>query len=300
MTVTKRLTGALVVLAVLLGGVLLLRPTGSTLAAWSDEVTVEVPALRMGGVAVTVAPAPGAATATLGMSGDVSGTWRPSAVTVAADGRALTGTQLAGSAVEYRLAAANGTCPTTTATFTVRPSGSGTSFPVTGGQDLSGQRTMCLTFVPSDQVRLQLGGRALSFTTTVSGVVDGAGTWTASAGWAATQQLPAAPSVPGPTCSRGTLNQSVTLSWEWDRAGLSQNVARWSLQLQDRGTWREVDSLSAANRSARISAYQFDFIGFDTYTLRVVGVLPDGTTIPSTSTSQVRVERIGFGAAYCQ
>ena len=300
MTVSKRLIAGLLALAVVLGGVLVLRPTETTLAAWSDEVTVDLPALHTGGVRMDVTPAAGTgSSATLGMSGDAAGTWRPSAVRVLLDGRALTGAELAGSTIEYRVAGSGGTCsPPTPATYTARPSGSATSFPVTGGADLNGRRTLCLTFTPSDQVRIQLGGRALSVTTAIEGVAAGS-TWTAASEWAATQQLPAAPTVSAPTCTAGFLNQSVSLGWDWDRAGLSQDVRRWSVQVEDRGTWREVDSLSAGSRSARISPYDSGFVNFSTYTLRVAAVLPDGTSIPAPAGTQVRIERIGIGAAYC-
>ncbi|TNC18542.1 hypothetical protein FHE66_06360, partial [Georgenia sp. 311] len=289
----ERPTAVVLLLALLLGGALVLRPSGTTLAAWSDEVVVTVPALRTGGVRVDVAPS-GSTSATIAMSGDVHGTWQPSAVRVGVDGRALTGSDLAGSTIEYRLATAGGTCPNGGApAFTASPSGAGTSFTVTG-QQITGARTLCLTFVPSDKVRAELGGRALSFATSVTGLAAGSSAWTASTAWSATQQLPAAPRVTGPTCSRGFLNQFVTLSWEWDRAGLAQNAARFSLQVDDRGTWREVGTASVSSRpSATLSPYQFDVVTFDTYSVRVVAVLADGTTIPSSTTVRVRVERVG-------
>ena len=295
----ERPTAVVLLLVLLLGGALVLRPSGTTLAAWSDEVVVTVPALRTGGVRVDVAPS-GTASAAVGMSGDVHGTWRPSTVQVSVDGRALTGSDLAGSTVEYRLATPGGTCPSGGApAFSASPSGPGTSFAVTG-QQVTGARTLCLTLLPSDKVRAELGGRALSFATSVAGLATGSSAWTASTAWSATQQLPAAPRVTGPTCSRGFLNQFVTLSWEWDRAGLAQNAARFSLQVEDRGTWREVGTAPVSSRPSMIvSPYQFDVVTFDTYTVRVAALLADGTTIPSSTTAKVRVERVGVGAAYC-
>ena len=71
------------------------------------------------------------------------------------------------------------------------------------------------------------------------------------------------------------------------------------LQVEDRGTWHEVRSLGANRREAVITPYDAGFIAFSTFHLRVVAVLPDGTTIPSTDTTKVRVERLGLGAAYC-
>lgn len=296
---TTRLTACLLTLAVVLGGALLLRPSGSTLAAWSDETTVTVPQLRTGGVQVDVTTTGTGAAATLGMSGDTSGTWRPGAVTIASDGRALSGAELAGSRVEYRLAGANGTCAATSpATYTAGVGGAGTSFVVSGGQRLSGARTLCVSFVPSDLVRVQLGGRTLSITTAVDGAAT-AGAWTATTTWTATQQLPAAPSVSAMRCTPGWLNQWVTLAWDWEAGGLTQSVSRWSLQLEDRGAWREVGTVSARSRSTTISPYQFDFVSFDSYTVRVAAVLADGTTVPAASSTKVRVERIGLGAAYC-
>lgn len=297
---TTRFTACLLALAVVLGGVLLLRPSESTLAAWSDETTVAVPQLRTGGVAVDVTATGSGTTATLGMSGDTSGTWRPASVNITSGGRALTGAELAGSRVDYRIAGKNGTCVATDpVAFTAGPSGTRTSFPVTGGQALSGARTLCLTFVPSDQVTVQLGGRALSFTTVVDGTATVAGSWTATNTWTATHQLPAAPSVSPMRCSSGWLNQWVTLGWDWEPGGLTQSIARWSLQVDDRGTWREVGTLPARNRSTTISPYQFDFVSFDSYTVRVAAVLSDGTTVPASSSTKVRVERVGLGAAYC-
>lgn len=298
MTAAKRLTAVVLLLAVVLVGAVLLRPTETTFAAWSDEVVVEVPVLSTGGVRLDVTPS-GGTSATLGMSGDLSGTWRPSTVRVMVDGRALTGTELSGSVIEYRVASAGAGCAGDTPAFTARPSGTGASFAVTGAQQLSGARTLCLTFVPSDKVKVQLGGRALSFATTVDGVATGASSWTAATTWSANQQLPAAPSVLGPTCSRGFLNQFVTLGWSWDRAGLSQNASHFSVQVEDRGTWREVGTLPVGTQSLRVSPYQFDFVNFDTYAVRVAAVLADGTTIPSTTTAKIRVERVGVGAAYC-
>lgn len=297
MTIAKRLTAAGLLLAVVLAGLLVLRPAQTTYAAWSDEVTVPVPTLQTGGVRLEVVPAGGTA-ATVAMAGDTAGTWRPTQVRVSVDGRDLTGTELAGSRIEYRLAGTDSSCPTGAATYTATPSGSATSFAVTGGDRLDGARTLCLTLVPSDTVRIQYGERTLSLTTSIDGVSTPA-TWTAAGTWAAEQQLPAGPSVSGPTCSRGFLNQRVTLDWSWDRAGLSQNVSHWALQVEDRGTWHEVRSLGANRREAVITPYDAGFIAFSTFHLRVVAVLPDGTTIPSTDTTKVRVERLGLGAAYC-
>lgn len=291
---TSRLTACLLTLAVVLGGVLLLRPSESTLAAWSDEVSVPVAQLRTGGVQVDVATTSGAS-ATLGMSGDSSGTWRPGTVTVSSGGRAHTGTELAGSRVEYRLAR-NGACAATEpVAYTASPTGSGTSFAVTGGQRLTGAHTLCLTFVPSEQVSAQLGGRSLSFVTAVDGA--GAGAWTATNTWTATQQLPAA--VSALRCTPGFLNQWVTLGWDWDAEGQAKQLSRWSLQLDDRGTWRDVGTIPARARTTTINPYQFSFVNFESYTLRVVAVFTDGTTLPAASTAKVRVERVGIGAAYC-
>ncbi|PYF99152.1 hypothetical protein SAMN05216184_10834 [Georgenia satyanarayanai] len=296
---TTRLTACLLALAVVLGGVLLLGPSESTLAAWSDETTTTVPQLRTGGVQVDVTTAGAGTTATLGMSGDTSGTWRPGAVTVTSGGRALTGAELDGSRVDYRLAGTNGTCAATDpVAYTASLTGPRTSFAVTGGERLSGARTVCLAFVPSDQVRVQLGGRTLALATTVDGAAT-AGAWTAASTWTATHQLPAAPSVSAMRCTSGWLNQWVTLGWDWDAGGLNQAVARWSLQLEDRGTWREVGTVPARQRTTTVSPYQFDFVNFDSYTLRVAAVLADGTTVPAPSSTRVRVERIGLGAAYC-
>ncbi|WP_152193088.1 hypothetical protein [Georgenia satyanarayanai] len=294
---TTRLTACLLALAVVLGGVLLLRPSESTLAAWSDEATVAVPQLRTGGVQVDVTGS--GTTATLGMSGDTSGTWRPAAVTVLSAGRALTGAELAGSRVEYRLAR-NGACVAADpVAYSASPSGTATSFPVTGGERLSGAHTVCLTFVPSDQVLVQLGGRALSFVTTVDGVAAPTGTWTAANTWTASHTLPAAPTVSALRCTPGWLNQWVTLGWDWDGGDAANRLARFSLQLQDRGTWRDVATISSRARTTTITPYQFSFVSFDSYTLRVVAVLNDGTTVPTSSTTNVRVERVGLGAAYC-
>lgn len=298
MTTTKRLTSVVLLLALVLAGVLVLRPTGATLAAWSDEVTVAVPTLRTGGVSMDVTSATGT-TATVAMGGDVAGTWRPTTVRVSVDGRALTGAELSGSRVEYRVAAAGATCPTTAPTFSAAPSGPATTFPVTGGAPLSGARTMCLSVVPSDQTRIALAGRTLSVATTIDGVTVAPTTWTTTGSWAADHRMPAGPSVTGPSCSRGFLNQVVTLGWSWDRAGLGQDVSRWSVQVEDRGSWREVKSVAARSTSTTISPYESNFIQFETYTMRVAAVLPDGTTIPSTTTTDVRIERIGLGAAYC-
>lgn len=295
---TTRLTACLLALAVVLGGVLLLRPSESTLAAWSDETIVAVPQLRTGGVQVDVTTAGTGTTATLGMSGDTSGTWRPGAVSVTSGGRALTGAELAGSRVEYRIAT-NGACSAADpVTYSASPSGTTTTFPVTGGERLTGARTVCLTFVPSDQVLVQLGGRTLSFVTTVDGAAP-TGTWTASSTWTASQQLPAAPTVSALRCTPGWLNQWVTLGWDWDGGDVANKLARFSLQLQDRGTWRDVGTIPARARTTTVNPYQFSFVSFESYTLRVVAVLNDGTTVPTSSTANVRVERIGVGAAYC-
>lgn len=295
---TTRLTACLLALAVVLGGVLLLRPSESTLAAWSDEATVAVPQLRTGGVQVDVAAPGSGTTATLGMSGDTSGTWRPASVTITSGGRALTGAELAGSRVDYRIAGTNGTCAATApVAFTASPSGTRTSFPVTGGQALSGARTLCLTFVPSDQLRLQQGGRTVSFATTVSGVATAASSWTAASTWTATQQLPAAPSVTAPQCSNGW--GRVSLKWEWDRGGMSQDVTRWSVQAESDNGWREINSLPAGTREATVSSRDFPPFRFENTQVRVVAVLADGTTV-SSATTTVRVERIVFlGAVSC-
>jgi len=293
---TTRLTACLLALAVVLGGVLLLRPSESTLAAWSDEATVTVPQLRTGGVRVDVAGAT-AASATLGMSGDTSGTWRPGAVTVTSAGRVLTGAELAGSRVDYRLAR-NGVCAATEPVlYSATPSGTASSFAVTGGERLSGARTLCLTFVPSDHVRLQLGGRSLSFATTVGGVATASSTWTATNTWTATQQLPAAPSVTAPQCSSSW--PRVTLRWEWDRAGMVQDVTRWSVQAEAESGWREINSLNPSQRSTGVSSRDFPPFQFENTQVRVVAVLADGTTVTSATTT-VRVERlVVLGAVYC-
>lgn len=293
---TTRLTACLLAIAVVLGGVLLLSPSGSTLAAWSDEVTVAVPPLRTGGVQVDVTAAT-ATSATFGMSGDTGGTWRPGSVTVTSGGRAHTGAELAGSRVEYRVAR-NGVCAATEpVAYTASPGGPGTSFAVTGGQPLSGPHTLCLTLVPSEQVRVQLAGRTLSLVTTVDGAATG--TWTATNTWTASHSLPAIPTVSALRCTPGWLNQWVTLGWDWDANASPQQPVRWSLQLDDGGTWRDVSTISPRARTTTINPYQFSFVSFESYTLRVVAVLNDGTTVPSASTAKVRVERIGVGAAYC-
>ncbi|WP_413450429.1 hypothetical protein AA0Y32_07140 [Georgenia phoenicis] len=293
---TTRLTACLLAIAVVLGGVLLLRPSESTLAAWSDEATVAVPQLRTGGVQVDVAAAT-ATSATVGMSGDASGTWRPGSVTVTSAGRAHTGAELAGSRIEYRLAQGGVCVPTEPVAYTASPGGAGTSFAVAGGQPLSGAHTLCLTFVPSEQARVQLAGRTLSLVTTVDGAAAGA--WTATSTWTATHTLPALPTVSALRCTPGWLNQWVTLGWDWDGDAYSQQLVRWSLQLDDRGTWRDVGTIPARARTTTINPYQFSFVNFESYTLRVVAVLNDGTTVASGSTAKVRVERIGVGAAYC-
>lgn len=298
MTIAKRLTATGLLLAVVLAGMLLLRPTETTYAAWSDEVTVAVPTLQTGGVRLDVTPGSGTA-ATVAMAGDTSGTWRPAEVRVSVAGRDLTGAELAGSRIEYRLAGAGDSCPTGGASYTAAPSGSATSFAVTGGERLDGPRTLCLTFVPSDTMRIQYGEHKLSLTTSIDGVSAAPATWTAAGSWSADHRMPAGPSASGPQCSRGFLNQRVTLSWGWDRAGLNQDVSHWALQVEDRGTWREIQSLGAGRREAAITPYDSRFIEFSTFNLRVVAVLPDGTTIPSADTTRVRVERIGIGAAYC-
>ncbi|WP_324653515.1 hypothetical protein [Georgenia sp. H159] len=287
MTTTKRLTAVVLLLALVLAGVLVLRPTGSTLAAWSDEVTVTVPTLRTGGVRMDVTPSAGT-TATVGMSGDVSGTWRPSTVRVSVDGRALTGAELTGSRVEYRVAAAGGTCPTTAATYTATPSGTATDVPVTGGQPLAGARTLCLTFVPTDRIRIELGSRTVSFATTLDGVTVAPATWTTTGSWATELRVTPGPSVTGPTCS--SIHPRVTLGWDWNRAGMSVDVARWSVQVADGGTWREVATLMPAQRTVTVGPS--DFTGHDagTHTVRVVAVLTDGTTVPGTTHTEIRID----------
>lgn len=297
MTIPKRLTAVLLLLAVLLAGLLVLRPTETTLAAWSDEVTVTVPPLRTGGVHLEVS-ADTAGAATVGMAGDTTGSWRPSTVRVTAEGRELSGTELAGSTVEYRLVDSGDTRPTGAPVYVADLGGEVSSFAVTGGERLEGARTLLLTFVPSDRVMVEHGGRLLSLTTTIDGLTPA--TWTTSSSWATDQQLPPAPSVSDLMCSPGGwFNQRVTLDWDWDRAGLNQDVARWSLQVQDGSTWRETRSLPAAAQAVTVRQRDFDLVDFQHYTLRVAAVLPDGTTVPSEDTTRIRVDRFVIGAVYC-
>lgn len=296
MTIGHRLVATLVVLTLAVAGVVALRPTGTTLAAWSDEVVVPVPTLHTGSIRMDVTTTAGDK-ATVGMAGDATGTWRPTGVRATAEGRELSGSELTGSRVDYRLASSGGTCPSSSPLYTATFTGSSPVAQVNGGEQLSGQRTLCLTFVPSDTTRVHLGGASLSLATTLDGVAP-ATTWTASNDWQATQKLAPAPSVGTPSCSAGFLNQRVTLRWDWDRAGLNQDVTRWSLQVQDGGTWTEVRSLSGGQRSTNITPYEFSFIRFDTYKMRVAAVLPDGTTIAS-APSSIRVERLALGAVYC-
>ena len=294
MTPARRPAAVLLLLAVVLGGVLVLRPTGTTLAAWSDEVTVAVPTLRTGGVRLEVAPAGTGTTATIGMTGEVAGTWRPSSVRGTADGRALAGSELAGSRIEYRVATgATGTCPTGPATYTVLPSGAATSFPVSGADQLSGARTVCLTFVPSDGTRTRLAGRTLSFTTSIDGVSAAPATWTAVGTWTVNQRLAPGASVSGPSCTPD--HPRVVLGWGWERGGLGVDPSRWSLQAETAAGWNEVRSVAGANRSVALSPSEFNGGQSGTHRVRVVAVLPDGTTIAGTTTTTLTIQ----GAIQC-
>lgn len=299
MTIPKRLLTVILLAAVLLTGAVLLRPTETTLAAWTDEVTVPVGSLQTGGVRMDVQALSGDG-ARVAMAGDVGGTWRPATVRVNRAGGGQLGSELLGSRVEYRLAAADGSCRGGDAPiYTAQLDGAGLTAPVTGGERLEGARTLCLTFVPSDRTRIEHGGTTLTLTTTLDGVSVAPATWTATGTWAADQQLPAGPSVAGPTCSSSWLNPTVTLRWDWDRAGLSQDVARWSLQTQDGNSWREVRSVAAGDRSTVVRASDFNLIQFSSHTLRVVAVLPDGIEVPSTQTTRIKVERLLLGSVSC-
>src|SRR5699024_10336129 len=91
----------------------------------------------------------------------------------------------------------------------------------------------------------------------------------------------------------------VTLRWEWDRAGMAQDVTRWSVQAQADNGWREINSLNANQRSTAVASRDFPPFQFDNTQVRVVAVLTDGTTLTSATTT-VRVERLVFlGAVYC-
>lgn len=278
------------VLALLATALVVLRPTGTTLAAWSDEVTVEIPAMATGGIGMDVTPAAGAS-ARVAVTGDVAGSWRPAGVRVSVDGQPLTGAQLAGSRVEYRLAAESGQCPTTgAARYSAELTGDASTFPVTGGERVSGPQTLCLTFVPSDKVRVDHGGRALSLTTELDGAAPAA-TWTAAGSWAASHQMAAAPVVDGLRCDRaGWLDSRGMISWDWlNGDGLS--ITHWEIQRQAGSSWPTVGTAAAGDRSWHASngTYPREFLGH-VQNLRVVAVLSDGTTtVASGSTTSVRV-----------
>ena len=288
MTLPQRLTATVLLLAVVLSGLLLLRPAETTLAAWSDEVTVAVPALRTGGVRMEVTPT--GRTATVALTGDAAGTWRPSSVQVSAGGKVLTGADLAGSRVEYRLG--SGAAP-----YSATLGGSLAAFPVSGNERLEGAHTLALAVQPSDRALIRYGGQDLTLTTTLDGATAAPATWTAGGSWTAQYRLPTGPSVTGPQCVDSATR--ATLSWGWDRGALSQDVARWSLQAADGSAWREIGSYAADQRSTTLRARDFGIVDFARYTLRVVAVLPDGTTLPSTGTTAVRVGRLLLGTVSC-
>lgn len=291
MTLTARLVTGLVVAAVTLLGLVVLRPAGTTLAAWSDEVTVAVPTLRTGGVQLAVTPAGGAAT--VAMTGEAAGTWRPSTVQVAAQGQALTGADLAGARVEYRLA--DGTLA-----YRAALDGGAASFPVSGDRRLAGTHTLFLTVVPSDRVLVAHGGATLSVTTTIDGATTAPATWTAAGTWVAEEELGPGPSVASLTCTPGPLGTRVTLDWDWDwdRGGLAQDVTRWSVQVEEGGTWHELHTLPAQHSFVHVRARDFDLVEIGTHTLRVAAVLPDGTTIPS-DTTRIHVLCLVVGGVRC-
>src|SRR5690606_26754795 len=136
----------------------------------------------------------------------------------AAQGQALTGADLAGSRVEYRLA--DGTLA-----YRAALDGGAASFPVSGDRRLAGTHTLFLTVVPSDRVLVAHGGATLSVTTTIDGATTAPATWTAAGTWVAEEELGPGPSVASLTCTPGPLGTRVTLDWDWDwdwdRGGLA-------------------------------------------------------------------------------
>lgn len=278
-------------LAVVATMLVALRPSGTTLAAWSDELSVELPPLTTAGIGMSVSAS--GTGARIVVSGDAAGTWRPSDVTLRAGGQPLTGDQLAGTTLEYRLAGADGRCTTSAQPrYSVAPSGAVTTFPVTGAERLSGERTLCLTVKPADRLRVSHGGQALTVSTTLDGA---AGTWTAAGAWAAGHQMPPAPSVSTPSCQKD--RGGVTLSWNWVDG---VPVTGWSVQVSQGATWKDVVDVGSTSTSVRLTARNFDrLFQFSDYEARIVALLPDGTQIASASTV-IGVERLIIGTVYCR
>lgn len=270
------------------------RPAATTLAAWSDEVTVEVPVLSTGGIGVGVTPGAGTS-ARIVVSGDVSGTWRPSRVRVTAGGQALTGAQLDGSRIEYRIADAQGQCATNVgAKYSATPSGTGAEFTIDGDGRESGAQTLCLTFVPSDKVRVSHGGQALTFATSLDGAAQAAG-WTAASSWSTNHQLPAAPTVGDLRCApTGRWDATAVLHWNWTN-GDGTSLVRWEIQRQDGAQWHTLQSIT----DPRARSWSTSNINFPApykgrqYNLRAVAVLGDGSThVVSDRTTTVQVNGI--------
>ncbi|MGC5629262.1 hypothetical protein ACPYO6_13595 [Georgenia sp. Z1344] len=283
------LVRALVAALLAVAAVLVLQPSGSTTAAWSDSVDVAGASGTTGSLSLAVSGAvTGSAVVTPG--GTVASTWSPTAVTVAAAGVPLTVAQLAGSRLEYRVPAAGAACSTTgTPLFTATPTGTGTSFTVSGGSALSGTRTLCVTLVPGDALRASYAGVALSVTTTITAAQSGTGTWTAGQSWTTAQQLPAPlpalPEVDSFRCGPLSNEKFVDLRWALTGASGSASVQGWRVEHRVAASdWTTIfDGIAASAQSYQIKWNDLPqrLRVNSTGSIRIVAVLTDGTRVAS-------------------
>ncbi|MGC5614956.1 SipW-dependent-type signal peptide-containing protein [Georgenia sp. Z1491] len=289
------LVRALVAALVAVVAVVVLQPSGGTTAAWSDSVEVSAPTGTTGSLSLAVTGGvTGSAVVTPG--GTAASTWAPTSVTVTAGGVPLTGTQLAGSRIEYRTAGGTSCTVSGAPLFSATPTAAGTSFPVTGGAALSGTQTLCVTLVPGDTLRASHAGVSLAVTTAITATQAGDGTWTAAQSWSTTQDVPAAlPALPevGSLDSRPHTNGKwIHLDWTWadsaSGAPSTAPVAEWRVEYRvATSNWQPMlrTSISGTARTVEIRwqdiRSEFTRSG-STGWLRVVAVLPDGSAVAST------------------
>ncbi|UNX56547.1 hypothetical protein MF406_03520 [Georgenia sp. TF02-10] len=267
-----------------------LAPTGATEARWYDAADVAVPALTTDTVALTAAPATTERATTL-TAGQSTITWAPTAVTVTAGGAPVDPAVLSGTTIDYVPVAAGAACPATAAgAFRATPTAPAAPVTATGPEQrltlpAGTSAQLCAVVTPSLALRTALAGQTLALTTTLDSRSPAPATWQATTGWATTYQVPAAPTLSGPTCS--PVNPwKVRLSWAWtEQDGSPSTVPVTAWELQRRTVFGWVTLQAGIPAAARDTTLTGGWAG--AAELRVVGTGPGGTTITSTGTASI-------------
>lgn len=289
--------------------VVVLAPSGTTLAGWSDREEVVLQPMTTDTVGLAVARTGTATASVTNTAGAAAVTWAPTAVTATAGA----GTTPAQAAEILRgLTVGYGTDCAARPRWTA-PAGSGATRTVTGpGAPLAAGATgaLCQQVVPQDAAALARdhGGRSITLTTQLSATADVARAWTAGAQTDATYRVPF-PRPSSLTCRSGSFSlfggeKPSVLSWTWagEAKAAQPAVARWELLTLENGTWKQVDESVGGTLTANVFFADFPFFGVSAqpFKVRAYPFARDGridTSVYAESDTQVWVTKSGFGTA---